>query len=56
MKRQKTLDDSQPVLESSNFPPEPLSDVNKIKHRPRTALEVYDEIEAKLLIEEDPLY
>ena len=55
MKRQKTFDDDEPVLESTK-PSEPYLAINKLKLRPRTALEVYDEIQAKLLIEDDPLF
>lgn len=55
MKRQKTFDDSEPVLESTATT-EPYSSINKLKARPRTALEVYDEIQAARLVEEDPLF
>lgn len=55
MKRQKTFDDFEPVLESTT-PVEPYSNVNKLKLRPRTALQVYDEIQAARLVEEDPLF
>jgi len=56
MKRQKTLDDREPVLDSQVDPTEPFADVNKINPRSRTALEVYDEIQAASLEEEDPLF
>jgi len=52
--KQKTLDDMEPVLESS-FEPEPMAGVNSVKARSRDALEAFDEIEAKRLIEDDPL-
>jgi len=55
MKRQKTFDDAEPVLESTK-PTEPYVAMNKLKPRPRTALQVYDEIQAARLVEEDPLF
>lgn len=56
MKRQKTFDDSEPVIDSVNLPGEKLTTPNEVKPRSRNALEVYDEIEAARLIEDDPLY
>lgn len=55
MKRQQTFDDSEPVLESAKLKGEPLTSPNHVKPRSRNALEVYDEIQAASLIEEDPL-
>lgn len=53
--RQKTFDDSEPVLEFEST--EPLTpNPNSIEPRSRTALQVYDEIEAARLIEDDPLF
>lgn len=56
MKRQTTFDDSEPVLESSKLKGEPLTSPNHVKPRPRTALQMYDEIQAARLVEEDPLF
>ena len=55
MKRQKTFDDAEPVLESENFPPQPNTRKSK-KLRIREALAVYDEIEAKKEEYHDPLF
>ena len=53
---QKTLDDMEPVLDSEINAPDKLPSVTKRNARSRRALEVYDEIQAAALIEEDPLF
>lgn len=54
MKRQQTLDDSEPVIES--LKKEKLPTTKEIKPRSRTALQVYDELQAARLEEDDPLF
>lgn len=54
---QKTLDDMERVLPKRHrddvFKP---IDPNKVKHRSRDALEVYDKLQRLKLVEDDPLF
>jgi len=54
MKRQKTFDESEPVIQRLNK--EQVTNPNDVTPRSRSALEVYDEIQALELVEEDPLF
>ena len=53
MSYKPTLDDLDPVIDPVNIPGEPLTNPNQVKPRSRSALEVYDEIQARKLEEQD---